>query len=70
MVSFERERAEIRVARAKRADIGDVESVEKPDQAGGETIPKCLMPRQRPGRTLPLQAGTERDVRTPLNDGR
>src|SRR6266571_1016999 len=26
------------------------------------------MPRQRPSRMPPLQAGTERDVRTPIND--
>src|ERR1700731_1637280 len=55
---------------AKRTEIGDFYSIEKPDQAGGETIPKHLMPRQRSSRTPLLEAGTERDVRTPLNDWR
>src|SRR6266566_1539786 len=68
---FEGERAQhICAGSAKRTEIGDFYSIEKPDQAGGETIPKHLMPRQRSSRTPLLEAGTERDVRTPLNDWR
>src|SRR5882724_3405244 len=36
---------------AKGAEISDFYSVQQPDQAGGETITKHLMPRQRPTRT-------------------
>jgi len=68
---FEHERAQyVGASGAKWAEIPNVYSIEKPDQAGGQTIPKHLMPRQRSSRTLPLQAGTERDVRTPLRDWR
>ena len=40
------------------------------DTTKGETIPEHLMPRQCPSRTPLLQARTERDVRTPLNNWR
>src|SRR5208337_5187429 len=40
----------------------------KPDQAGCDTIPKHLMPRQRPSRTLLSQARTQRHIGPSLND--
>jgi len=55
---------------AKRTQITDFYSIQNPNQARGETITKRLMPRQRPSRTPPVQAGTERDVRTPLDNWR
>src|SRR6266567_7096918 len=43
---FERERAQhICAASAKRAEISNLQAMQEPNQAGGETIPKYLMPR-------------------------
>ena len=44
---FECERSQdIGAASTKRAEIADFQSIQKPDQASRETIPKRLMPRQ------------------------
>src|ERR1700733_7856527 len=68
---FEGERAQhIGAASAKRTEITDFQSIERPDQSGGETIAEHLMPGQRTVRTRFPQAGAERDVRTSLNDWR
>src|ERR1700690_289424 len=49
---FEGERAKhISAASAKGAEITYLQTIQNPDQAGGETITKHLMPRQRPSRT-------------------
>src|SRR5207245_6400955 len=46
---FEGERAQyLGAPSAKGAEIADFYSIEKPDEAGGETITKHLMPRQSP----------------------
>src|SRR6266496_2553628 len=50
---FECERAQyIGAASAKRAEVADFQSIQNPDQAGGETIAKSLMPGQRSSRIL------------------
>src|SRR6185437_5171034 len=68
---FQRESAQyIRATGPKRTEITDFQSIQKPDQASGETIPKYLMPWQSSGRTPLMKAGAERNVRTPLSDGR
>src|SRR5437868_11464081 len=62
---FEGEREQyVCAASAKRAEITDFQSIEKPDQARGETIPKHLMPRQRPMNALLSQARTQRNIGT------
>src|SRR5579864_897519 len=45
---FQGERAQyICAAGAKRAEISELHAIQEPDEAGGETISKRLMPRQR-----------------------
>src|SRR5579871_228323 len=72
---LERERAQhIGAASAKRAKVADLDSIQKPDHASGETIPKRLMPGQSSSRTRSVQARTERNIRAPsrwtINDRR
>jgi hypothetical protein len=39
-------------SRAEWPEVTDLHPIQKLDQSGGETIPKGLMPRQRPSRTM------------------
>ncbi len=56
-------------AGTKRAEISDFYFIEKPDQTGGETIPKSLVPRQRPTKPVLAQARAQGDIGTTVDDG-